>query len=217
MRKILLLLTLLLGLIALGTGQKNKAREILDEVSKRTQACSSISATFTYSMMNEEENVRESYSGSILLKGDKYLVTISDIPVRMVSDGTTIWSYMEDVNEVTVSRVEDQTSELTDPAKVFRIYEEGFAYEFKGEKQTSDGKTLYRIDLIPETEAYDFSRISIAIDQATMLIASATMTDEMGTQYTIATKKVELNKPVEDSVFTFDVSEYEDIEIIDFR
>jgi len=189
----------------------------LDEVSKRTQACSSISANFTYSMLNEEENIQDSYQGSIILKGEKYHVYIGDIPVRMISDGTTIWSYMEDVNEVTVSRVEDQTSELTDPAKVFRIYEEGFLYEFKGENRTENGKSVYLIDLIPETEEYDFTRISIAIDKSTMMIASATMADDMGTQYKIATDKIEINKPVDDSLFTFEVSKYEDIEIIDFR
>ncbi len=217
MRKFVLTLTVLFGLMFPGAGQNNKAREILDEVSKRTQACSSISAVFTYSMLNEEENIQDSYQGSIILKGEKYHVYISDIPVRMISDGTTIWSYMEDVNEVTVSRVEDQTSELSDPAKVFRIYEEGFSYEFQGENKTVNGKSVYLIDLIPETGEYDFTRISIAIDQSTMMIASATMTDDMGTQYKIVADKVETNKPVDDSLFTFDVSEYEDIEIIDFR
>lgn len=217
MRKIVLTLTMLVALFSLSAGQNDKAGKILDEVSKKTQACSSISAAFTYSMLNENENVQDSYTGSIVLKGEKYHVYIGDIPVRMISDGTTIWSYMEDVNEVTVSRAEDQTSELTDPVKVFRIYEEGFMYEFRGERKTENGKTVYLIDLIPETEEYEFSRISIAIDQSTMMITSATMTDDMGTQYKITADKVEINKPVDDSLFTFNVSEYEDIEIIDFR
>ncbi|MBN1821562.1 MAG: outer membrane lipoprotein carrier protein LolA [Prolixibacteraceae bacterium] len=215
MKKILLLAATVFA-VFFASAQDQKAKEILDEVSRKAAEYSTIEATFSYSMVNEDEGIDDGYSGTISLKGNKYYVYIADIPMLMVSDGNTIWSYMEDVNEVTISSVKDQTSELLDPARIFTIYEHGFNYKFTGEA-TENGKPVYKIDLIPETEEFDFTKISISIDKNTMIIASAIMLDDMGTQYKIEVKKAEVNTPVDDSKFTFDVSKYDDIEVIDFR
>jgi outer membrane lipoprotein-sorting protein len=123
---------------------------------------------------------------------------------------------MEDANEVTISSVDNETSDLMDPSKIFTIYEHGFKYNFIAEK-TENGKPTYYIDLIPEKADNDLGKISISIDKATMMIHSAVMSDKSGTQYTIKVEKMDLNKPVDESQFKFDTSKYKDIEIIDQR
>jgi outer membrane lipoprotein-sorting protein len=196
--------------------QSDRAKNILDEVSKKTQSYSSISADFIYTMQNPEEDIDEGYSGSILLKGDKYIVQIDELGLRMFSDSKTIWTYMVDANEVTISSVDEESTELLDPSKVFTIYEKGFKYNFTGEK-VEDGINLYLIDLIPETDDQDFTKISIGINKANMMIHFALMFDSVGSQYSIKVRKIETNKVIDDSKFTFDQSKYEDIEVIDFR
>ncbi|NQU85047.1 MAG: outer membrane lipoprotein carrier protein LolA [Mariniphaga sp.] len=214
--KKLLFFTAALFAVLFISAQNERAKEILDEVSQKTRSYTSITAKFSYSMVNSDEGIDEGYSGSINLEGDKYNVYISDFPIRMISDGETIWSYMEDVNEVTISMADDQTSELMDPTTVFTIYENGFNYNYMGES-SDNGKSVYLIELISETDEFEFDKISISIDKIDMMIVSATMFDDMGTQYKIKVDKVEINKPLDDSLFKFDVSEYDDIEIIDFR
>jgi hypothetical protein len=50
-----------------------------------------------------------------------------------------------------------------------------------------------------------------------MMIHSAIMSDKSGTQYRIKVEKMELNKPVDVSLFNFDTNKHKDIEIIDLR
>lgn len=213
--KKLLFFTAALFAVLFISAQSQKAKEILDEVSQKTKSYSSISANFTYSIVNDDEGIDEGYTGTINLKGEKYNVYIS-MPVRMISNGETIWTYMEDVNEVSISEVDDQTSELMDPTMIFTIYEQGFKYNYIGES-AEKGKPVYLIDLIPKTDEFEFAKISISIDKTNMMIISATMFDDMGTQFKIIVDNVETNKPIDNSLFIFDVSEYDDIEVIDFR
>jgi outer membrane lipoprotein-sorting protein len=196
--------------------QSDKAKQILDDVSKKTQSYSSISADFSYTMENKTESINESYTGSVVLKGQKYNVHINKMGVRIISDGKTVWSYMEDANEVTISSVEKGSSDLMDPSKIFTIYEHGYKFNFIAEK-TENGKALYYIDLIPEAADNDFGKISISVDKATMMIHSAIMSDKSVTQYRIKVEKMELNKPVDESLFNFDTKKYKDIEVIDLR
>jgi outer membrane lipoprotein-sorting protein len=216
MKQIVLLIILIFAGSVISAQQSEKARQILDEVSKKTQSYASISAEFSYSMENKKDNINEGYTGTITLKGGKYNVHISKIGIRMISDSKTIWSYMEDANEVTISTVDKENSELMDPSKIFTIYEHGFTFNFIAEK-TEEGQPLYLIDLIPEAATQDYSKISISVNKSTMMIHSATMFEKSGTQYRIKVIKMELNKPVDDSLFTFDPTKFKDIEIIDFR
>jgi outer membrane lipoprotein-sorting protein len=196
--------------------QSEKAKQILDEVSKKTQSFTTISADFSYAMINKEEGINENYTGSIILKGKKYNVRINGLGMQMVSDGQTIWTYLEDANEVTIAKVGGESSDLMDPSKIFTIYEKGFTYNLTGEK-TEGGKAVYQIELVPDGTNKEMSKINITIDKSTMMISSAVMGDGSGTQFIIKVTRMETNKPAADSQFTFDKSKHKDIEVIDYR
>ncbi len=193
-----------------------KAKQILDEVSAKTKTFKSVSADFVFSMVNEEMDINEHNAGSIKVKGQKYAVKLPDLGVEVFSDGKTIWNYMEDGNQVTISSVDDASSELMDPSSIFSIYERGFRSEYVGEAQ-ENGKTVYRINLFPDSDEYDVTKIEVSIDKATMMLSSATLhaTDE--NLYTIDVKKMDTDKNFPDSDFVFDESKYDDVEVIDFR
>lgn len=193
-----------------------KAKEILDEVSAKTKTFKSMSADFVFSMVNEEMEIDEHNAGTIKVKGQKYAVKLPDLGVEVFSDGTTIWNYMKDGNQVTISSVEDESSELMDPSSIFSIYERGFRSEYVGEVE-ENGKTLYRIDLFPDSDEYDVTKIEVSIDKNTMMLSSATLyaTDE--NLYTIEVKKMDTGQNFPDSDFVFDAGKYGDVEVIDFR
>ena len=39
--------------------------------------------------------------------------------MKVFSDGATIWNYMKDGNQVTISTIEDAGNELMDPSSLF--------------------------------------------------------------------------------------------------
>ena len=216
MKRIILIAVILLTTTLLWAQQDKKAKEILDKVSEKTRSFSTISADFSFSMTNEEMEIDERNDGSIKIKGQKYCVNIPEIGITAISDGTTLWTYMKDGNQVTVSNVEDEGSELMDPSAIFSIYEKGFDSKFVAEKKVG-GKTVYQIDLFPGGDEHDVTKITLLIDKNSMMIHSANLYGTDGNLYGIEVKKLVLNKDFPDSEFVFDASKYDDVEIIDFR
>lgn len=196
--------------------QNTRARKILDEVSKKTRSYSAISANFIFSMENEDMDIHEKNEGSIFLKGQKYVVELHDIGMKVYSDGKTLWNYMEDGNQVTISSVEDNHSDLMDPSSIFNIYEKGFESEYIREKKEGR-KMLHHIELYPDTKKHDVSKIILLIDQSNMMIHSALLHGTDGNTYGIEVEKMETDIELPDSFFVFDTTGYDDIEIIDFR
>lgn len=202
--------------IAAVAQQDPKAKQILDEVSKKTRSYETISAQFVFTMENKDMDISETNEGSIQLKGQKYRVDLPDIGVKVFSDGETIWNYMEDGNQVTVSDIEDGGSELMDPSSVFTIYEKGFSAKYTGDK-TLEGKKYHQIELFPDSEEYEVSKILLSVGSENKMIHSALLHGTDGNIYGIEVKKIDTGGTLPDSYFSFNPKEYKDIEVIDFR
>lgn len=215
MKNILILLAVLFA-ANFSQAQDAKATKILDEVSAKTRTYESIYAEFTFSMENKEMEIDEKNEGTIKLKGQKYCVQLPDVGIEVFSDGSTLWNYMKEGNQVTVSNIDDEDSELMDPSSIFTIYERGFKSEFIAEKKQG-AKTLYQINLFPDSDEHDVSKIEVSIDKSTMMISSATLYGTDGNLYGILVKKLDTAKSFTDSDFVFNKANYGDVEEIDFR
>lgn len=215
MKKVSLLSIMLLTFIFSFAQQDEKAKNILDQVSQKTRSLSSIQAEFTFTMDNEEMDIHEKNEGTIKIKGQKYKVDLPGVGI-IYSDGQTLWHYMADGNQVTISNIDEESNDLMDPSSLFNIYEKGFDSKFIAEEKEGN-KVLYLIELYPDDEALEVSKIVVRIDKASMMIQSATLFGTDENQYGILVKKMETDKTFPDSDFVFDTSKYGDIEIIDFR
>ena len=216
MKRIILLGTILLIAIFTHAQQDPKAKSILDEVSAKTKTFKTITADFLFSMENKEMDINEKNEGSIKLKGQKYVVDLPGAGVKVFSDGKTSWNYMKQGNQVTISLIEDAGSELMDPSSLFSIYEKGFTSKFIAEKNVG-GKPVYQIDLFPDKGKFEVSKITIEINKTTMMIQSAQLFGTDGNIYGIVVKKMETDKDLPDSDFSFNASKFPDVEIIDLR
>ncbi len=215
MKKILMI-SFVLMLTTIVQAQDEKAKSILDKVSITNRAYKTFSADFTFSMQNVEMGIDEKNQGNIKLKGQKYVVELPGLGVQVFSDGNTIWNYMKAGNQVTVSNIDDESSDLMDPASLFSIYEKGFNSKFVAEKNEG-GKVLYHIDLFPDKTVQDVTKVTLLIEKATMNIHSARLYSTDGNIYGIDVKKMETNKDLPDATFNFNATKYPDIEVIDFR
>ena len=196
--------------------QDQKAKSILENVTKTTQSYTSIQAAFDYVMENKEVDIYEEYNGSIIMKGEKYNLKLAELGLDIYSDGIDVWTYMEDVGEVTVSSIDEDSGELMNPSTIFTIYEEGFDFEYI-EETMIDGESIYVIDLLPTTDEIEYERIRIQIDKEKMLIKKAEMFGEEGNCYIINVTDFNTNVSVDDSSFIFDVAKNADVDVIDLR
>lgn len=206
----------LLLVINLSAQQDSRATEILDEVSKNTRSFLTISADFSFSMQNIEMEIDEKNEGSIKFKGKMYSVDLPDLGMKVFCDGNTLWNYMKNGNQVTITNLDDEGSDLMNPSSLFNIYEKGFNSKFIAEEK-KNGKTVYQIELIPDTDEHGVSKILVAIDKATMMIHSAVLYDMDQTLYGIYVENMVTNKEISDSEFAFDSSKFDDVEEIDLR
>jgi len=99
------LITLFLALAVTTAAAQNdtRARELVEQTSKKMQSFQSLTASFTFTMENTKMKIKEQNSGSLLLKGSKYQVKLPDMGMQIFCDGKTVWNLMEDAGQVTVS------------------------------------------------------------------------------------------------------------------
>jgi outer membrane lipoprotein-sorting protein len=196
--------------------QDAKAKEILEKVTKTTQSLASLEARFSFEMNNQAENIQEKSNGTIILKDKKYKLNIPQMGLQVTCDGKTIWTYMINSNEVSISNLDEATDELMDPSKIFTIYERGFNYKFVGDA-VDGGVPVYNIDLTPQKPTGDVQKIRIMIDKQKMLIRGANMTGKDGNKYNVLVNQFKTDGVYNDSDFVFDPKKYKGIEVVDMR
>ncbi|MDP2335975.1 MAG: outer membrane lipoprotein carrier protein LolA [Bacteroidota bacterium] len=213
-----LILISLLSVIGLtGYAQQDaKAKEILEKVTKTTQSHASIEAKFSFEMNNAAEKIQEKNVGTIVLKNKKYKLNIPKMGLQVTCDGKTIWTYMVNSNEVSISNLDEETDDLMDPSKIFTIYERGFNYKFAGES-LDGGVPVYNIDLSPQKPIGDIKTARIMIDKQKMMIHSANMIGKDGNSYIVSVTQFITDGVYKDSDFVFDPKKYKDIEVVDMR
>ena len=188
--------------------QNNKAKIILDELSKKTKSYSSIKAKFTNTFSSTITDLNESQSGTIYLKDNSYKLELESQII--ISDGETNWIYLIDEEEVNITEIDDEENELN-PSKIFTMYEEGYNYKFI--KEDSNG---YQINLFPK-EISPFSKVELFINKNKMQISSFIMIDKQGSHYKYVIDSFETNIELNNDFFIFKTTEYPNIDIIDLR
>ena len=191
-----------------------KAKEILDKVSAKTKSYNTISADFTFSMENLQEEISETNEGKILIKGDKYKVTLMGVDTYF--DGKTIYTFLKEAEEVNITEPDPEDEETLNPATIFTIYDKGFKYRYVGEG-TENGKTFYEIDLYPENRDKPYSRIKLRILKDELTLYSLRQVGKDGNNYTVVVNSMKTNIPLDDSDFVFDPAKYPDVDVIDMR
>lgn len=211
--KYLLILFILLGALNLNAQIDQKAKSILDQVSAKTKAYSSITADFIFTMENSDIDLKEENQGSLIIQNNSYKLTLSG--VEIFSDGKSQWTYMKDADEVNISEANTGEDEMINPATIFTIYEHGFVNTYLGEF-TTDNKKTYKIELKP-TEINEFTRVILEIEQGTYQIAGATMFGTEGNRYIIKVKNMNTSKKYPESTFVFDTAKHPGVDVIDMR
>ncbi len=192
-----------------------KAKSILADASKKFRSYNVVKADFTYSYTNRQANVKESYSGTLLLqsKFNKYKIVLPE--QEIISDGKNQWTYLKEDKEVQIAEIDNSEGSLN-PAQIFTIYEKGFKYVYTGDTKLN-GKIVQQIELAPLTNR-SFSKIKLSVDKASKTISSLSVYDKNGNIYSYTIRSFVPNvSNVTASTFTFDKSKYPGVEIVDLR
>jgi outer membrane lipoprotein carrier protein len=193
-----------------------KARQILEQASKKMQSFQTISVDFTFTMENTKMKINEKNSGLLLMKGEKYQVKLPDLGMLVFSDGKTVWNYMKEANQVTISNAGEEGQGIIDPTTIFNVYQEGFTYKFIEDKSVN-GKLISYVELVPVDKTKEYSKMVAGIEKEKQLIFSLVTFGKDENQYGIYVNDFKSNQPIADSDFVFNKAKFGDVEVVDFR
>jgi len=216
MKKNIFTVTALLLLAAVSFGQQDaKAKKILDQMSARYRQISAYSIEFTNSLVNEAEGVKKSFSASLTVKGNKHIMKTKDQVVY--NDGKTVWTYLPEINEVTIDQYDPDDDDGFTPSSISEEYKKGYRYLWIG--QDSDGGVRCDlVDLIPnDIENNQFFKIRMMISSEDQTLKKWIMYEKLGNQFVYSISKFDGPISVDDSAFKFDFSKHPEVEVIDLR
>jgi len=193
--------------------QSKKAETILKEVAEKTQSYRSIKMDFTYKMENPEAGIDESEQGVILIKGDKYRLSIAGQVV--INDGTTIWTYLEDAAEVQINEVDEDDEAVISPTKLLTTYDDSFKPKYIKEDVWLKHK-VHIIELKPK-EDKSYSKLILKTDIEKKRVLQIAIYDNSGNVFTYTVDEFKPNVLFDHSDFEFNTEDYPEVEVIDMR
>ncbi|HLP12604.1 MAG TPA: outer membrane lipoprotein carrier protein LolA [Flavobacteriales bacterium] len=195
--------------VTMAQDQDPKAKTILDELSKKTKAYSTIQVEFTMKTTNKTSGTNETVKGTATMKGSKYIIDLGK--QKVLCDGVKVWTLLMKEKECTEETVEDNSDATTNPTKLLTIWEKGFKYRFVKEEGG-----MQEIHLFPtDTKKSKYHTVILKIDKAKEQVKTVTVKGKNGDVIELDVTKFTPNVQVEDAKFKFSKKDYPDFTVID--
>lgn len=196
----------------------NEAGLLLEQIEKKYNNATSVSADFSLSIQRpkikaEESSREEVMQGKLLLKGKKFRISVND--QLLICDGVSLWTYIPSAKEVQISTYEE-SDEVFSPARIFSQYKSRFQYQIK-EKKVWNGKSVTVMELAPLDKKAAYFKIDLGMDDASRQILEFRVYDKSGIRYTYTIKTQRLDQTIADQQFNFEASKYPGVEVVDLR
>lgn len=212
MKNIFVILFLIFAYTGYPQIKDQRAATLLDEVSAKTKSYKSIKADFTYTMENKQAGIHEEKMGTLLVSGDKYKLNI--VGQLVISDGKTIWTYIQESNEVQINSPDNKDDALT-PSKLLSSYSENYKSKIIRDKNQTD-LNIETLELTPN-KVKNFTKAILSIDKIRKQVKSFALYDKNGNIFTYKVTKFTPDASFSPADFTFDPKQFPGVEVIDMR
>lgn len=211
MKRLLSIITLIAASINLFAQNDPDAVRILDNFSAKATKAPSVSMKFTLETVDQVEGTNNSITGSAIISKDRYRI---ELPENIIwYNGETSWSYLPDVEEVTITEPQkNDDSFMAKPSAIFSVYKKDYKARLLEEKTGS-----YLIDLYPEDVNSDHVRIRLEIGKPGLDLKGLEYKYKNGITVILKVTGYELTHQPDDSEFAFPTAKFKGAEIIDMR
>ena len=212
MKRYIFMTALLLACASLPA--QNDAKETLAKMEDAFRKEGGIRADFTL-RLTEQGMPRGESTGTISLKGERFLLETPDNTLWF--DGKTLWSYLPDAEEVTVSLPGQEELQSIHPYLLLKSARKNYRAE-TGAQVSFNGKTARKLILTPAKENRDdIMALTVYVEQTTFhpLYIEILQNNGMASRLTIT--HYQTQQDFADSLFVFNPAKYPDTEIVDLR
>ena len=183
------------------------ATEVLKKAAARFDK--NVSFTVTMTVLDGKKQQKARQSAEVRYSKGKYRLVLPD--QELISDGTTVWHWNKQANEVTVSAMSDDDIDLLNPGRLLANYSKSFKAKYI---RTDDDGTVI-VDLQPRsTRSYHKIRLFLNEDDGLLRRMEVHKYDSGRENYDITDFKRASNAA---SQFTFDAAKHPEVEVIDMR
>jgi len=191
---------------------KKDAEKLMENVINKIASYKNFEADLSYTMVNTEMNIDEKKTGKIYVSDDKYRIEMSGQII--ISDGKTLWTYLEDSQEVMVSNIEDNDESIS-PTKILTSYNKD--YDARFDKGATYKNSNLKLLVLKPSEGKNFEKMSVLINKKKMMLENFSVYDQNGNVFTYHIIDLKPNVELPADTFTFDPKKYPDVEVVDMR
>ncbi len=209
-KRLLLFLLLFSGACALNA--QKSAPELIKQVVDKTREQKNIRIDFVYSMINQKAGINESKKGTLYMNEESYKITLAGQMV--ISDGTTVWTFIEDANEVMVTNAGDGDEAMT-PSKLLTSYYKDYKSSFVNDKENTS-RGLKTIELQP-TSGKKFSKMLLGINESKLQLNKLQVFDNAGNIFIYDLSNMSSGNQLAADFFKFNATQFPGVEVVDMR
>lgn len=206
---------LLLLSAVLFSGQQTAFAQTADQIIQRIQdkyrSIEALKAEFTQTMTTAYSEGSETFSGTVILQGDRYRVETGN--QTLVTDGKVTWIYSPADNQVLVNDVVEDETSFSISDFLFNFGENYTATSVRSEQVA--GAKHHRVDLKPKSGDSFFREATLWLRDSDNIITRLEVLDVNDTRMTFELTNIQLNPKLEASTFTFQPPR--SAEIVDLR
>lgn len=209
------LLAISLLLLSSGYAQKvdGGATELLQKVSAKYQAFTSMQFHYTLKVTRENKTLN-TYQGDFAMKGSQYHTTYNG--QTFFCDGKNIWNYQKSTNEVSIYEYDPEDDDnLMNPQRVLKGWDKHFRAKFIRDEFINN-QSVSLVDLTP-LRPQSYYRIRLFIQKSNNQILRIALYDKDNTVFTYYIEQFKSNVTLPDSYFVFDKTKYPGVEVNDMR
>lgn len=184
-----------------------KAKAILDELSAKTKACNAIKSEFLIENFGTDKKLKESNTGKLTSKGQKYIVEFKG--QKIVCDSKTQWTIIEESKEVQVNNAPDgKSADQINPTNIFTIYEKNFKYKYEKDEMLN-GVSVQVVNLYPlDPGKKAYHTIKLYIDKTKKQVAMLKILNKDATSTSITVKSFSCYTEANENIFTVTKKDY---------
>ena len=201
-----LIFILLVGSISFVEAQEQRAEALLDQISESLAQFDNISISFTYELVNRKELVQQKEKGSLIIKGDAYLLKLMGI--KQLSDGLNKHTINPENKEVLIESLNNDFEEGLSPSKIFSFYKQGYRFEWDITQTLYGDRKIQYIKLIPIDTYSQAAYLLLGIDTRTKRIYRLIEIGNDGTETTLTISSFNTNVQIPKNTFVFSESDY---------
>jgi outer membrane lipoprotein-sorting protein len=198
---------LLLLFVAQAVSAQNNAEALVRIMVDQVKSHKNVEMAFSYQISPDGKNYSDAQEGHAWLQGNAYKIEMAE--QQSISDGTTIWTYLVDDEEVMVSDATE--GEDNTPLKLLTSLDKNYVATLTN----IDAQGNATIELANPKGQY--KRVTMKMNAMKAELKSADVYLEDGTKVAVTVKEMKYDQILDDKFFTFDTKKHPNVEVIDMR